>query len=534
LGPEECKLAEEAVRLGQWQRAKRDPELEAIGPAPKLQPLRKLLAKPDSAERGAREKGVLKSIVAGGQWPQARPRDAGLAADPYCKLCGCYGTVQHRRKREAHQLFRDEHGDPGLLGLRHECPEWLVWRRGIVPDLGILWSTPLQELSIVWTIPARGGALEGVGYGDGSGILRKFGDAYHRCGWGLAVVDAAGCCVGRCHGPLPGPVQGVPEADHFALLIYVLHAGIEALHFKSDCAILVDGYAKGHAARVDGWNPMCAIWRRIWDRLDVLGLALTVTKAKAHLKQADATKGKISARDHDGNGMAGTEAKLEARGHPRCEPLLHVQAVLTSLASRAARFLRSVTARLGAGEAPRDSESVESARADQVLFRWQPAVTNHARGAANVVSIENGKLRCLYCQQVAGSWKGLAHLGRAHHGTGAGHRLLTLGKHAFCNRCGKFSASRTGGLRSACRVPTGGILAYGKRLLEGRDPYTGKCTGQPTRAAALAGIGAPDRAPMVTHERLPAVDLQAVTREALAMAAALNVPPPKVLEEPAG
>ena len=66
--------------------------------------------------------------------------------------------------------------------------------------------------------------------------------------------------VARAHGPLPGCRQDVPADESMAFLVYLLHFGVGAAAFITDCKFVLDTFEKGRLVATSGWFVYGAIW----------------------------------------------------------------------------------------------------------------------------------------------------------------------------------------------------------------------------------------------------------------------------------
>ena len=204
------------------------------------------------------ERAALKSVVSGGQWPQARLFMAGLADYPWCVLCWMEGKQQagnamHRcyecalverrattlRHNMAQQRWdgggRDECGEEAAEGGR------MKWERALMPPSRDPPKPPGE--SFQWIVePAT--LVEGASvYMDGS-VFDGPGPDYAVCGWSFVVVKN-GEAVGVARGTLPSHVRtamAVGEVHHSSAIFF---------HRLPVC----ENDRKGRSSQGDIWDP---------------------------------------------------------------------------------------------------------------------------------------------------------------------------------------------------------------------------------------------------------------------------------------
>ena len=188
------------------------------------------------------------------------------------------------------------------------------WSHALLPDPSVGLLLPEMELRVVWQVPSLTGFLEGPGYGDGSGIKATF-SRQARCGWGVATVELADGIThwvsGAICGPLPGPLQTVPFAETFALVMYLRHVGAREVVFLTDCLWVKNSFHKGPSGTTGEMHCYAETWREISAKLKDLGgmNVVTVRKVKAHSTRRQVTAGMVDGTDKFGNDKADTFAK---------------------------------------------------------------------------------------------------------------------------------------------------------------------------------------------------------------------------------
>jgi hypothetical protein len=170
-------LATEAARMLLWGKEKAShPELHEISPLPLMKPVMDLLhAKSRQEDWTSHNQGQLRMAVVNGRWPQSRLFEAGYVEDPRCSLCkadrgtnfhdlyGCDSSAIHRGQysgTECADMFR----------CARASPERPLWTRALVSDPSFRFPPPIMQPMIVWEKTPAGRLIEGIGYGDGSGM----------------------------------------------------------------------------------------------------------------------------------------------------------------------------------------------------------------------------------------------------------------------------------------------------------------------------------------------------------------------------
>ena len=224
----------------------------------------------DSPHWGKQHKeDLFRCIAADGIWPREHLRLAGYATDGLCK-CGEMDTLIHRfykcpfiRTFKEHWGF-SEHGETTLFP-NSDSPLWVL---GLMRNPALGYPKSASGLKIVWNLVGPSGPLfDAPSYGDGSGKHGKI-TSLRRCGWGVVSAcpgpDGVIHRTAEAYGPLPLPLQHVPVADFFALLMYLTHAfpDQDGMYiFYTDCAYMYDSWHKGFNSMTNGWSTHADIWK---------------------------------------------------------------------------------------------------------------------------------------------------------------------------------------------------------------------------------------------------------------------------------
>ena len=271
-------------------------------------------------------RGNLKSVVAHGQWPQARLFDAGMTNTNACQLCGATGTMRHQLfECPALHHSRHQFGDDALRVCALEWPSLHLWTRCLLSDPSWQYPPPLLDEQIIWEKSPPSGVLEGDCCSDGSGLRPLFA-RIRRCGWGLVCHTHGIGFTALAHGPLPGLQQDVPLAESFAFYVALRYAGISVVFF-TDCKFVKDTFDAGATHSSSGWFIYASVWREIWRLVDDIGLANIVVRwIPAHTSAAAVAEGRITGLQQVCNAEADSRAKAGAALHPH-DPIVASQTV---------------------------------------------------------------------------------------------------------------------------------------------------------------------------------------------------------------
>ena len=314
------KLAQEAAQNWLWSKMHGgDDALRDVPAMPLLEPMVKLL---QPAARGrdweAKDQGCLRMAVVGGRWSQERRHRAGYTESDVCTKClAAVGTDHHDvYDCPGFRAFRTQYNAPALLSNARRRPEMALWTQALMTDPSRDFPAPLMVHQIIWEKAAADGRLQGIGYGDGSG-LRPRHAAMRRCGWGLIMHTPGIGITARLYGPLPGWQQDVPAAVSWAFWVLLTNFGIGQVEFVTDCKFVLDTFTAGPSRSSSGWFFYAGIWRSIWWRVADIGLENVMMRwVPAHTSQRAVNDGTISFLDQICNKEADERAKAGAKMHP--------------------------------------------------------------------------------------------------------------------------------------------------------------------------------------------------------------------------
>ena len=314
------------------------------------------------------------SMPEGGWWTQASLHAAGLASDPFCRLCHhAVGDLPHR-------LFWCEHRNNTM---ESKCPQSLEEWAAKEPD------NPLFSIGVpirphcpapppaceewIGTPPREGAAVSGVAYTDGA--LKGTVPKARRGGWAFVVDDGASPMWGK-FGTCSDAYATVLRTELRALS-EILRITVGPATIYVDNAQVVDGVANGRRWCCNPRRDGADIWREIWDRLDDLHGIVSVQKVKAHLSYQKVREGRISWKAWVGNGVADMWAKWGCSEAERLSPSAWVHAEW----NKACALYR--WALLVAAEWIKDTEAVVSEQPGRptVATARAPRCTRLKRGA---------------------------------------------------------------------------------------------------------------------------------------------------------
>lgn len=272
---------------------RRRPELRGFGPAavPWTCPLALLINKKHTPGWTSRHQAMLRTIAAGGLWPAARLHAAGILPSNQCAVCGDAGTVHHRgwccAGREA--FWSDCELPDGVLELAASQPTFPLWTQALVNDPTRPFPQPIT-IEPEWTVIPSGNRkrFRGSAFGDGSAVA-PFGPKSCQAGYAVVQIVYAhdSYVLSACLlGPLRGPLQSVPAAELYSLLIYLQNLDDEHdAIFYSDCTLVVASYLLGEAGTTGAAHVHANLWSRVWMLHRRRRNPVRVEKVKAHVSR---------------------------------------------------------------------------------------------------------------------------------------------------------------------------------------------------------------------------------------------------------
>ncbi len=229
-------------------------------------------------------RGALRALVDGSAWDNVRCYQAGYLESPECALCGhpvadhhhhiwCCGARAGARG-DALSLPVIEAGRAAPAGDPH-------WVRCLPAPLSAQHLEPKPYLGPQWI--GQEEVLTGKVYLDGSAFD---GRVRHLASGGYSAVMLRGSAdqytVVGFFSPLAGNDQTAGDAELECLREAVSHA-VPPVCFVSDCAMVVDGFAKGRQWATSWRRVQADRWMKVFDAMD--GWAegsVSVLKVKAH------------------------------------------------------------------------------------------------------------------------------------------------------------------------------------------------------------------------------------------------------------
>ena len=265
-------------------------------------PLEHLLHKKESDVWTKHHKAIIRSLVGGLFWPQARLYKRGKAQHGRCLLCGGPGTLYHRFYEcpciEAHR--------------RDECPKHVreaaarmqaagdiqsdLFCRGLFPSAARCFPVPEARVDdqLIWIGVPAGWKFSGAVFVDGSAFHSRF-SGLSRAGWAIIQIDRAGILVGGVFGVVPrsyAPNQEARDGEDRAFQVLAEYSewnSEDPLTVYSDCAGSIS-CAKDPGVALDPMNARSHFWVGWWEGI---GCLARVHKVKAHSALASA------ANDHE-------------------------------------------------------------------------------------------------------------------------------------------------------------------------------------------------------------------------------------------
>ena len=229
-------------------------------------PLGKVLFGKASDGLTRHERNIVRSLVSGTHWPQARLAKHKKSASDLCKLCGCRGTLFHRGFDCPWCGFVPAHGPPPRF--EEGCLEGGQaggGRGGTVRQVSFSISGEVLRISRgprgALGAVCRSDAWMEVGgaiFVDGSAFHTKFG-ACRRAGWAAVQIDRAGRFVACMYGVVPrgwGPEQWARDGEDFAFHMLGLASRLrtETLACRWKFSVIVLGPSLVRPPRPPPWT----------------------------------------------------------------------------------------------------------------------------------------------------------------------------------------------------------------------------------------------------------------------------------------
>ncbi|CAK0899751.1 unnamed protein product [Prorocentrum cordatum] len=268
-----------------------------------------------------------RSAALGGLRPVARRAalDPPLRRSGACPAgCGGRGTVRHlARRRPALAAERRDAiaGDVVLQAFADVAEasdsEGPRYSRALIPDQTAALPPLLKTEEVRWSSSHGYAALAGANvlYTDGSAMHGKAG----------SPEDAN---AGEIMAAARALRWGLPGAN-----------GV--LEIRTDCKLLVTGFAAGKAWCCAWDRPYMEVWREFWQAVDSFGgqQCVRVTNVKGHATLRSVHDGHTRMDDYDGNRAADSFAKTGAELHPMSEAAMERIELADAIAVAAARWL---------------------------------------------------------------------------------------------------------------------------------------------------------------------------------------------------
>jgi hypothetical protein len=417
---------------------------------------------------------MLRSIVSGSCWCQARQFRVGVSSAADCRLCGARGTLWHRRYGcPAWATHRCTHVSPELaqaaasvLSQGEGAGE--LFARGLFPDLGPIVPRPLGRLAaqIHWFQKPDHARLSGSLFTDGSSTPGPTAH-FQRAGWAVAMVGPEGQTLAVAFGPLPeedGPQQSAPEAEDYAISMLPLVAELPFTIY-TDCLSTARALLKGPQGAAAVKSGRAHLWQRFWAAFEPSDYA--VVKVAAHTSLADVYNGTIQSWERAGNRAADSFAKAGSAQHAIAPWLAEVGAGALVLASVAARWAARQEVHIGSLALPdMDDLGLSSGRPRRPRQPAVPALPAPGRSRPGLFVEPSSDLA--RAPEAISARTFLGHDLRVAPLLGHGAE----GNIVICLKCGAFAVALARGLRRPCRGSQVGptALAHVARVSKGLHP----------------------------------------------------------------
>ena len=339
-------VVQDSASRWRWRRIEeRLPALasQGLGLGAWWKPIASVLNSPYSDSWGPKQKGALRSAIAGRQWPQQRLHRAGLVELAYCQLCKdaqqgpAIGTLMHRLHCPALAQF---------------CTEFMpTWMRGFVHHFGPgcsptvhtaitrgLCRAPLlphrpQELygTFWWHIAPEGSPIGGQIFTDGSLLDGELGKAGVALGWAFIMLDSGNNVVAAAHGVPPRWVDTIQGAELYAIQMVLACSAFPDVIF-TDCKTVQQGVYKAGTWAASAKRRYSRIWTAVHAAFDGAVADGMVVWMPAHTSEGDIDKAvcsngqRLTGAWRSANELADQLAKMAAEtvrvqgpsGNPHC------------------------------------------------------------------------------------------------------------------------------------------------------------------------------------------------------------------------
>ena len=225
-----------------------------------------------------------------------------------------------------------------------------------MPDPATAFPPPLVRPMLQWLV-AEGyeRVFVGSAFGDGSGLNPR-SHRTRRCGIAvagqvtilprsaIAVEGNVGAQV-LLNGALPGPIQEVPLAELYAFVLAVSNSRPDEhgnFLYYSDCAWVVDSFAKGWSYCTAAGQMGAIMWRRLYAAIDDRyphTSCIGVQKVKAHISVADCAGDTELLFFRGGNVIVDRAAKEGAARHPQDDAVIAKLNSALIMSKEVAKFL---------------------------------------------------------------------------------------------------------------------------------------------------------------------------------------------------
>ena len=328
----------------------------------------------------AKQKGSMKSAMAGRQFTQTRVKACQWASHDRCLVClqkivlddcpsashredaSSKKTVKDRVEANDDQLarapignlnhrlwkgacleeLRKESAPPADIRTAHSCDVagHPAWERALVPRPPMPLRKRMPTETLVWVVKPQSLLVNVTLYTDGSyrdGEVQELG----REGWAFTAFDDQGTTVGAAFGVPPPWVKGIEGAEAWALLQALRFSLPAECTYWVDCLPLLTAVGKGPSSALDPKNVLARVHGLIHANLDD-DAAKQVGWMPAHLSRKEIGIAKksneelVTLQDLRGNTIADVLAKQGADTHrvPASEVALW-KALHTTMVERA-------------------------------------------------------------------------------------------------------------------------------------------------------------------------------------------------------
>ena len=272
-----------------WARWTREPGNEDLSPRPFVEPIQRWFSK-KGWDRGT---ATAAHAVAAGLWTQQAAFQAGEAPHEDCAFCLSAGSIV--AGSAGHRLGTCPAYNDGRRLLDQTWQHLIatgshrkLWERGLEVDPAARYIYRPQPEMEIWETNGSEEAANRMFTGEIATDGSKTGTwrSATRTGWSVTMLDPASFECVLCVLPHSLPVQRTIARAELHSVLVALRNALPPLSISVDCALVLTGLANGRKWCVYSGRPNADIWKKIWNKLEDIGLdpsGAAFNKVKAHV-----------------------------------------------------------------------------------------------------------------------------------------------------------------------------------------------------------------------------------------------------------